>query len=62
MPDLLRLLDANARSFSRRSGREFDEDRHRQKAGVGRPGFPIASVPTGTPPGIWTIDSSESSP
>ena len=26
------------------------------------PGLPIASVPTGTPPGIWTIESSESSP
>src|SRR5438093_2686272 len=26
------------------------------------PGFPTASVPTGTPAGIWTIDSSESSP
>ncbi len=26
------------------------------------PALPMASVPTGTPPGIWTIDSSESTP
>ncbi len=26
------------------------------------PGLPIASVPTGTPPGIWTMESSESRP
>jgi hypothetical protein len=26
------------------------------------PALPIASTPTGIPPGIWTIDSSESSP
>ena len=26
------------------------------------PAVPIASVPTGTPAGIWTIESSESDP
>ena len=26
------------------------------------PALPMASVPTGTPPGIWTIESSESRP
>jgi hypothetical protein len=26
------------------------------------PALPMASVPTGTPPGIWTIESSESTP
>ena len=33
-----------------------------QRPRSSRPALPIASVPTGTPAGIWTIDSSESMP
>ena len=31
-------------------------------AALAAPDFPIASVPTGTPRGIWTIDNSASAP
>jgi hypothetical protein len=32
------------------------------RAALAAPALPMASVPTGTPEGIWTIDSSESRP
>ena len=43
--------DASSTGSTRPAGRRWS-----------RPALPIASVATGTPPGIWTIDSSESSP
>src|SRR4030095_2732908 len=52
----------NARSFARRSGRELERIDTARRPALVAPGLPIASVPTGTPPGICTIDSSESSP
>ena len=32
------------------------------KAALVAPGLPMARVPTGIPPGIWTVESSESMP
>ena len=33
-----------------------------RRAALVAPAAPMAKVPTGTPPGIWTIESSESRP
>jgi hypothetical protein len=52
----------NFRSRSRSSGLEFDSIATASRAAFTAPALPMASVPTGTPAGIWTIDSSESSP
>ena len=52
----------NWRSRSRSSGRDVARMPTASSPALVAPGFPIASVPTGTPPGIWTIDSSESRP
>ena len=41
---------------------EFERIDTASRPALGAPGFPMASVPTGTPPGIWTIESSESRP
>ena len=51
-----------ARSCSRRSGRLSGENATASSPALVAPALPIASVPTGTPPGICTIDSSESRP
>jgi hypothetical protein len=52
----------NRRSFSRRAGRLLARIAIASSAAFMAPGLPIARVPTGMPPGIWTIDSSESIP
>jgi hypothetical protein len=46
----------------RRSGRDVARIETASSPAFVAPGLPIAIVPTGTPPGIWTIDRSESSP
>ena len=51
-----------ARSRSRSSGRLFETIDVASSAALIAPGSPMASVPTGTPFGICTIESSESSP
>src|SRR4030095_10346113 len=52
----------NACSLSRSSGRLLAKIAIANKAAFTAPGFPIASVPTGMPPGICTVASNESSP
>ena len=49
-------------SFCRSSGREVARIRTAKRPAFFAPASPIASVPTGMPPGICTIESSESSP
>ena len=51
----------NSCSFSRSSGRVSARIRTASSPAFLAPAAPMASVPTGTPPGICTIDSSESS-
>src|SRR5436305_8232857 len=51
-----------SRSFSRSSGRVVASMRTASRAALAAPALPMASVPTGTPEGIWTIDSRESRP
>src|SRR4051812_25863361 len=51
-----------SRSFSRSSGRVDASMRTASRAALAAPALPMASVPTGTPEGIWTIDSRESRP
>src|SRR5437868_120953 len=52
----------NSCSFSRNSERLFAKIATAKSAALIAPGFPIASVPTGIPPGICTVASSESRP
>src|SRR4051812_37661494 len=51
-----------ARSFSRRSGRVLAKMLIAMRAALMAPALPIATVPTGIPAGIWTIDNRESMP
>ena len=53
---------AKCGSFSRSSGRVVARIRTASRAALVAPALPMASVPTGTPAGIWTIESSESRP
>ncbi len=51
------------RAFARSSGREQAQDaRSANSAALRAPAWPMASVPTGTPAGICTIERSESRP
>ena len=52
----------NSRSAVRMAGRWAETMAAASRAALVAPASPMASVPTGTPPGIWTIDSSESRP
>src|SRR5690606_28779147 len=52
----------NCRNFSRNSGREFETIATASNAALRAPALPIASVATGTPPGIWTMERRESRP
>src|SRR5690606_16437661 len=52
----------NCRRRSRSAGSLVARMAAASSAALMAPAFPIASVPTGTPPGICTIESSESSP
>src|SRR5579883_339940 len=52
----------NARSFSRSTGSWLARIATASSAAFCAPAFPMASVPTGMPPGICTIDRSESIP
>ena len=51
-----------ARSCSRNSGRPLARIETASNPALVAPALPMASVATGTPAGIWTIESSESSP
>src|SRR5690606_11820232 len=51
-----------ARRRARSSGRVSARTAAASKPAFAAPASPIASVPTGTPRGIWTIDRSESRP
>ena len=62
LTDFLGLLVAKGASFARRSGRELARMDTASSPALIAPARPIASVPTGTPPGAWTIDSNESRP
>src|SRR5207249_3292012 len=52
----------NARRASRRSGWRGARIAAARSAALTAPALPMASVPTGIPLGIWTIESSESIP
>src|SRR5262249_13844929 len=52
----------NCRSFSRSGARARARMATARRAAFVAPALPIASVPTGTPPGICAIESSESRP
>src|SRR5687768_10967931 len=52
----------NWRSLSRSSGRWLARMATASKAALVAPAWPMASVPTGMPPGICTMDRSESMP
>src|SRR6185312_12551949 len=55
-------LSTCLRSCSRNSGRELLKIRTAKRPAFFAPASPIANVATGTPPGICTIERSESSP
>ena len=52
----------NCRSLSRRAGRLLARMATASSAALRAPGAPMASVPTGIPAGICTVESSESRP
>src|SRR5258707_1563993 len=54
--------ERNFRSASRICGYLFPSDAAARSAALIAPAFPMASVPTGIPPGICAMESSESSP
>ena len=66
MPALLRTASVcawrNRASAWRTSGYLLPRIAAARSAALAAPDAPMASVPTGTPRGIWTIESSESSP
>src|ERR1700730_5719598 len=49
-------------SFARRSGRDEARIATARRPALAAPDGPMATVATGTPFGIWTVDSSESKP